>query len=58
MSYLDSRVIDDRASALQAQLRSGYRSRSWRRGGNAHRQCAVPANSLAQARLCPPYKPL
>src|SRR5215813_7606835 len=29
--YLDSRVIDDRARALQAQLRSAHRSRSWRR---------------------------
>src|SRR5262245_21219089 len=34
ISYLDSRVIDDRASALQARLRSI----SWRRGGNPHRQ--------------------
>jgi len=32
MSYLDSRVIGDRASALQAGLRSAHGSRSWRRG--------------------------
>jgi len=32
LGYLDSRVIDDRARALQAQLRSAHQSRSWRRG--------------------------
>src|SRR5262249_2532238 len=58
IGYTDSRVIDDRARALQAQLRSAHRSRSWRRSGNPHRPSGVPPNSLAESSLCPPYKPL
>src|SRR5262245_22939525 len=49
ISYLDSRVIDDRASALQA----GLRSVSWRRGGNPHPPYVL-ATLAANQRARPP----
>jgi len=59
MSYLDSRVIDDRASALQAQLRSAHRFVIVaQRPEILTVNPGVLPNSLAESRLCPPYKSL
>jgi len=44
LGYLNSRVIDDRASALQAQLRSAHRSRSWRGGRKFRRRSGGSAS--------------